>query len=263
MGNIIIGIKRFFQNKNTVTIFAILVAVGIIYFAYNLRIKKSTEPVNVPYATQEIGPRTYITNDMVSIRKIPGGVVTKDVLLSTAEIVGKYVNNKAVIPEGSMFYKSMVLDWDELPSSFYENIGEDETVFALKVDMDKTYGNSIFPGNYIDLYYKAHKANNSNKPWIGVFIEGIRVLDVQDADGNSVFETNGDPLKPAKLLFEIDMETRTLLEYISSLGIDLFPVPRNKEYSNQEHTPEIVGNELVKYVNDKSVDKNLINGGSK
>ena len=34
MGNIILSIKRFFQNKNTVTIFALLLAVGIIYYAY-------------------------------------------------------------------------------------------------------------------------------------------------------------------------------------------------------------------------------------
>ena len=58
MGNIMIAVKRFFKNKNTVTILAILVAVGILYLACNLRIKKDTEPVNVPYATKEIGPRT-------------------------------------------------------------------------------------------------------------------------------------------------------------------------------------------------------------
>lgn len=260
MGNIMIGIKRFFQNKNTVTIFAIIVAVGIIYFAYNLRIKKSTEPVNVPYAVKEIGPRTLITRDMVSIRKVPGGVVTKDVMLRDTDIVGKYVSNKAVIPEGSLFYKSMVLDWEELPSSFYENIGEGETVYALSVDMDKTYGNSIFPGNYIDLYYRAYR---NNRPWIGVFIEGIRVLDVQDSDGNSVFETNGAPLKPNKLLFEIDEETRVLLEYIETLNIELFPVPRNAEYSQQEHKAQIVGYDLVNYVNKNTVDKDVINGGRK
>ena len=77
MGNILVGIKKFFKNKNTVTIIAILVSLGILYWAYSYRIKKATEPQNVPYATKEIGPRTLITNEMVGIKKVPGGAVTE------------------------------------------------------------------------------------------------------------------------------------------------------------------------------------------
>lgn len=261
MGSIIIAIKRFFQNKNTVTIFAILVAVGIIYFAYNLRIKRSTEPVNVPYAVQAIGPRTYITAEMVSTKKVPGGVVTKDVLTTTTNIIGKYVSNKAVIPEGSMFYKSMVLDWEELPSSIYEDINESETVYALPVSIESTYGNSIFPGNYIDIYYLAY---DGNKPWIGKFIEGIRVLDVEDDKGNSVFETIDAPLVPSKLIFNIDEDLFILFKKIEKLGIaELFPVQRNADYSNQEHNAEVVGLEFRAWIEEKAVKQNIVVGGKK
>ena len=126
MGNIIISIKRFFQNKNTVTIFAILIAVGIIYFAYNYRIKKSTEPVNVPYATQE-------------------GIVTKDVLTNPDNIIGKYVINTGVVPKDGLFFNSMVIDGDESLTSIADDIPDGQVTCSMEVDLDSTFGISIYP----------------------------------------------------------------------------------------------------------------------
>ena len=66
MSNIWVGIKRFFKNKNTVTILAVVVSLVIIYFAYNARIKKATEPQSVPYAVKNIEPRTKITEEILN-----------------------------------------------------------------------------------------------------------------------------------------------------------------------------------------------------
>ena len=52
MESIIVGIKRFFMNKNTVTIIGIIACLGILYWAYNYRIKKTTDPISIPYAIQ-------------------------------------------------------------------------------------------------------------------------------------------------------------------------------------------------------------------
>ena len=108
MGNIGFAIKRFLKNKNTVTIIAIVLALGVLYYAYYYRIKTQTTPVNVPYAVTPIGPRVKITNEMVSTKKVPGGIVNENVITQMSDVIGKYVSNKAVIPEGSIFYK----EWD-------------------------------------------------------------------------------------------------------------------------------------------------------
>ena len=157
MESIIVGIKRFFMNKNTVTIIGIIACLGILYWAYNYRIKKTTDPISIPYAIQTIGPKTLITADMVKTKKVPGGIVNENVIRTSNEIIGKYVINTAVIPEGSMFYKSQVVDWDEMPTSIAEDIPDGNTIVALPVNMDTTYGNSIYPGNYIDLYFVTNK----------------------------------------------------------------------------------------------------------
>ena len=269
MGNIAIGIKRFFQNKNTVTIVALLAAVGIIYFSYNYRIKLKTEPVNVPYATKVIGPRTLITQEMVSVKKVPGGIVTDNVLTSSNDILGKYVINTGVIPEGSLFYKSMVITWDEIPKSLFEDIptkdekGNKYTVYNLPVDDDSTYGNSIFPGNSIDIYFRATDKENGNKVWIGRFIKNIKVLAVVDKSGKSVFETAKDPGKPAYLMFAVPDNIYMLFNKIEGTGAaKLFPVQRNAEYANSEAVATIDAAEFVKFVNDKAVADDIILGGN-
>lgn len=233
MGNIGFAIKRFLKNKNTVTIIAIVLALGVLYYAYYYRIKTQTTPVNVPYAVTPIGPRVKITNEMVSTKKVPGGIVNENVITQMSEVIGKYVSNKAVIPEGSIFYKDMVVEWDQLPTSLYEDIVEENTVVYLSVSMETTYGNSIFPGNYIDLYYYKPGAGPKGELMFGKFIESIKVLAVVDSAGNSVFETAGDPKMPAYIMFSVPEDIHILLRKSTESGGRIIPIPRNAKYAEE------------------------------
>ena len=252
MGSILIGIKRFFQNKNTVTIIAILISLGILYWAYNYRIKKATEPVLVPYATQDIAPRALITSDMVSTKKVPGGIVDEGTLKSISEIVGKYVSDKAMIPNNSIFYMDAVTTWEDLPSSLYSDIPDGNTIVALPVTLDTTYGNSIYPGNYIDLYYKT--ILSSGKIMIGKFVESINVLAVVDSSGNNIFETIKVESQPAYLIFSVDEETHLLLRKAGYLDGTIFPVPRNADYSKNPKKTRIVSAVITKHINDQAIN---------
>ena len=263
MGSLLIGVKRFLKNKNTVTIFAILLSLGILYYAYYYRIQKATEPVSVPYATREIGPRTLITSDLISVRKVPGGVVNNNVIKSKNQIVGKYVNNTAVIPEGGLFYDDMVVEWDELPTSLFSDIQEGNTVVLIPVTLEKTYGNSIYPGNYIDLYFQSWKEEGKvRKLFLGKFIESIRVLAVTDGAGNNVFETNDKPGTPQFLMFSVPEDMHILLRKALAQGYEIIPVPRNAAYSEEPLPTRIVNNEIKRYIEDSTVDSNIVyNGG--
>lgn len=245
MGSILIGIKRFFKNKNTVTIFALLISLGILYWAYSYRIKKATDPISVPYATKVIGPREVITSEMVSTRKVPGGIVRNGAISNRNAIINKYVSNKAVIPQNGLFYNNTVVEWDDMPSSEFEDIPDCYTVYALRVNSETTYGNSIFPGNYIDLYYKTVKSDKKQSIiWYGKFIQSIKVLSVTDSDGNNVFETAGDPRKPAYLLFSIPNKVFRLLRIAERSNGTIVPVQRNANYSKNPK-PTLIVNSLI------------------
>lgn len=256
MQNILIGLKRFIQNRNTVTIIAVIACVFILYFFYNNRIQKATDPVSVPYAVREIGPRTLITQDMVATRKVPGGIVKTsgaDVYTSTRLIIGKYVKTNSVIPKGSMFYKSTLTeDWTEAKTSLYDSIQTGHTLVSLPVTLESTYGNSIFPGNYIDLYFTGIK---DNKLLLGKFIESIKVLGVIDSDGNNVFEkVTSDVGAPSYLVFSVPEDYYLLLQKASYLSGVIFPVPRNASYSSNPKPTAISSAVIHQFILEQTVD---------
>ena len=253
MNSLIVGVKKFFRNKNTVTIIGILLALSLLYFTYNWRIKVKTQPVVVPYATTAIGPRSYITDEMVSTKKVPGGIVTGDVILNKSEIIGRYVNKDAVIPTNGLFYRSAVVKWEEISDTIYSNIPDNHTIVNLEVNQNLTYGNSIFPGNYIDLYYKIADEGDRDKIVIGKFIESIRVLAVTDSNGQNIFETKDTPNSPKYLIFSVDEKLHLLLKKAIYLGngTDIFPVPRNAAYSKNPKNTKVVNSYFQNYIESK------------
>jgi len=252
--NILIGIKRFFKNRNTVTIFAVIICVAILYYFYNDRINKATNPVNMPYATIEIGPRTMITSNMVGTRKVNGGVVGNgNVEKITANIVGKYVKSNTVIPKGSLFYSDYLTDdYSESKKSLYDDIPDGFTLVSLAVSMESTFGNSIYPGNYIDLYFSTTDKNG--KLMIGKLIESIQVLGVIDASGNNVFEkTSTESLVPAYLIFSVREDYYLLLQKTNYLySAALFPVQRNQNYSEEPKPTSIASSKIQSYIEENT-----------
>ena len=271
MQRLLISIKRFFKNKNTVTVIGLVASLAIIYFAYNSQIQKAIEPVRVPYALVNIAPGTLITDDMVGMKEVPGGIVVKgkekdpekQPVMLKSQIVGKYVTNTAVIPQNSIFYGGMIVEWEKLPTSLYHDIPVDNALVALEVDMETTYGNSIYPGNYIDLYYVGQMdvnadgeklTNNQTKLSVGKFIESIKVLSVVASDGTSVFEKIGSPKQPSYLIFSVPEDYHLLLRKADYLGEQIFPVPRNAEYSKNPKETAIVNATIKNYIEEKTQD---------
>jgi hypothetical protein len=196
---------------------------------------------------------------MIGTRKVPGGVVKSGALTNRSQIEGKYVSNKAVIPINGLFYSSMVVDWDEMPSSEFEDIPDCYTVYALRVNSESTYGNSIFPGNYIDLYYRTSKVvNRQQVVWFGKFIESIKVLSVTDGTGSNVFETNGTPGQPSYLLFSVPNKVFRLLKIAERSSGVIIPVQRNANYSKNPKPTMIVNSSIEEEIRSYAVSDELL-----
>src|SRR5574344_601857 len=153
-------LKKLVKNKSIVTIAAVVVCLAILYFAYQKRVDSLTNPVSVPFATQKIAARTKITAEMVGSVKIPASMLTSNIVKTPANIVGKYVNYNTFIPSGSLFFSSVLVDWNNMPDSAWSEIPDNETIVSLTVSAATTNGNSIFPGDKIDLYYKSYDVND-------------------------------------------------------------------------------------------------------
>lgn len=255
MENVMASFKRFFKNKNTVTIIGVIIILVLLYIGYSSQINKAVEPVSIPVATETIQPRTEITSDMVQEIDMPNVSISDNVIRSTSQIVGKYSNINTVIPEGSMFYTDTVIDEDELPDAAFTKVKAGEVVYNFPVDMESTYGNSIFPGNKIDIYMKVGNGEDE-LIMIGKLIENIEVLAVKDSSGRAVFENTSEERSPSMLIFGLPADMYSLLKkasYMDDLGVELYPVPHGGEAPDEGAT-QVSTQQLVDYINAHSVD---------
>ena len=227
MGNLTTGLKKFMQNKNTVTVVGVILAIIVLYVAYTWRINKAVNPQVVPYAAEQINAGTQITESMIATREVPPSMISGDVLINKGDIIDKYAAADTVIPEGSLFYRRSVVEKEQLPANIILDYPKGHVLYNLSVSTESTYGNSVYPGNYIDIYLKAvNKIDESNpaaltadadKIMLGKLMSNIKVLAVKDADGNPVFQNIDENRKPAMIVFAVPEEYYILLKIIEEM----------------------------------------------
>ena len=254
MNNIMMSIKRFFKNKNTVTIIGVMAVVLVIYLGYRYRVNSAVNPVrNIPVAATTIQPRTKITKDMITTIDVAPIVLQSNVIRNSANVIGKYSNYNTVIPEGSMFYSNVLVNEEDLPDSAFVDVPKGQVPYNFPVTMNSTYGNSIFPGNYIDIYMKA--INEDGKLMVGKLFENIKVLDVKDSSGKHVFENSDEDRIPAFLIFGLVPENNILLRkasYMNAYSVELFPVPHGASVDTEGST--VVSSQTLKdFINANTV----------
>ncbi len=231
MNNFMISAKRLITNKNTVTIIGVLIILIILYWGYKSTIDNAVKPVQVPIAKKTIPPQTEVTAEDIDWIKVPSVSKTNNVLLRSADIVGKYTGVNVTVPQGSMFYNDVLVNRDQLPGSWLSKIktgpnGIPDEPYYFSVNMTTTYSNAIQPDSYIDVYMKA--VDENNLVMFGRLMENIQVLAVKDAGGADVFNSVESDRTPAFLYFGVSKEYHTLLRtanYIQNKGIELVIVP--------------------------------------
>ena len=98
--------SKIFKNKSMVTLKAMIVCLAILYFAYNYRVNKAIDAIDVPIATRKIPARDPINAEDIKTKKVARAMITDNVIRDKKDLEGKYVNYNTFIPEGSVFYKS-------------------------------------------------------------------------------------------------------------------------------------------------------------
>lgn len=258
--NFMMSLKRFFKNKNTVTIIGVVLIIAILFIGYRTQIRKQVDPQTVPVAVDTIQPRTKITSDMIDYIEVAPIVLQEgDVITNSNDIIGKYSSYNTVIPKGSMFYNDTVIEEKELPNSAFVEIAEGEVPYNFPVTMDSTYGNSIMPDDYIDIYMKAE--NESGQLMVGKLIENVKVLAVKDSSGQHVFENSEEARTPAFLIFGVKPELNILLRkasYMYSYSVELFPVPHGVEIKTEENETIVSSNTLKDFINANTVPNDEI-----
>lgn len=262
MKNFQMTLKKFLSNKNTVTILGVLLAIVVLYVGYNYRIKSKINPISVPYAVQTIPARTRITSDMVGTIQVPPSMLKGNPYTNKADIISKYVNVDSTIPQGSLFYARSLVSKDDLPDALISQYPDGYVLVNMDVTTATTYGNMVYPGNYIDIYLKVinnideTEAKITDKIMIGKLIENVKVLAVIDSNGNDVFADLDNVGTPSQIIFAVPEEYHILLRkamYLRSYSATLIPVPTNESLKEEPGAVAISNESLKEFINKVTV----------
>ena len=233
MNNFVIGLKRFLTNKNVVTIILVLVILVVLYWGYSSSIKSQTQPVNLPVAAHTIYERTEITSEDVTYKQVANSMLTQNVIRNSGAVIGKYTTVGATVPEGSPFYTDVVVDADNVPGNWIEELNHEkgELGYYMSVDVESTLGNSVLPNTYIDIYMKATDENGTIM--FGKLMKNIKVLVAHDSSGKNAF-ASGNSGTPSKIGFAVDPDMYILLHKAEYLNLDLIIAPRGSTAPKEE-----------------------------
>lgn len=235
MNNFMIGLKRFFTNKNVVTIILVLVILVALYIGYSSSIKKQTNPVNMPVAAQIINPKTKITSEMITYKQIASSMVDENAIKYSNLITDKYTNINVTIPKGSLFYSEWLVDEKNLAGNWIEQLDYEsgELGYYMGVNVESTLGNNVLPDTYIDIYMKAYDENGT--VMFGKLMKNVKVLVVHDGSGNNVFDDASNTGSPSKIGFAVSQDMYILLKKAEYLNIDLVIAPRGETVPTEDY----------------------------
>lgn len=251
MGNLVNGIKRFVGNKNTVTILAVLAGIIVLWYFYTYRVNQAVTTIKVPYSIKGVDANKKIETDGDAIKyKEVNKSITKDsdIVTNVSELTGKYVCKRTSIPANGFFYKSQLCDVQELPSSIWSEIPEDQSIYTLSVNSLTTYADSLMPGDHIDLYMSA--VDDDGNIIYGKLIENIEILRVRDSQNRDI-PWDSTAGASAYLLFAVKEDLLTILKstnLVKGYSISVFPVARGGSYSQGNGTPEVSSEELKYFI---------------
>lgn len=265
------NLSKILKNKNTVTILGVVICLVILYVGYSIRINQKTALVEVYYANQTIQPKTKITADMVSKTQVPAAFIKGNYYKNYDDIVGKYSNYNTMIANGSIFYTDLLIEEDSLPDAALQKIEDGDKLVSYRVDTESTYGNSLMPGNLVDVYVKI--LNTDGKIVYGKLMEQVEILAVKDVDGKNVFDSTDEVLIPAYLYFGLP-ENKYLLfsalnyikEELKEYNIEIIFVPNTMSYEDKTAV-QVSSTYLYNYIvrniqkidNQEDLYNNLIN----
>ena len=256
MGNLGVTFKRFFGNKNTVTIIGVFAAIAVLYFGYQWRVQQEVELIPIPFATRTISGNTQITAEMVSTVRVNRAFLNNahDVVQASNQVIGMFVRYDTTVVEGSPFFRSQIMPVEQLPNFMIRDIPDGFTLYSLPVTLHMTYGNSIMPGDYIDLFFSA--VDDNRRVIFGRFIESIRVLSVKDSRGQHVF-TSASNADPAFINFAVPDNFFILLrmtDLITTNNIQITPVPRNLNFSENPSATTITSIEIEHFIRARAME---------
>lgn len=214
--------------KKFVGIIGLISLIIINLLGFKIALDKAIDSIEVPVAKVKIDPRTKIDKSMIEIIQVPKVMLNEDCVRDSKDVLNKYTEIEGIIPKGSLFYKSMLFEENELPDYPTLKLQDGQNVFSLATNLVKSSGNTLTNNQLIDIYVTIK--SKDKKSITDCLLKNVRILNVIDRKGNDMKESDSNI--PSVINLAINKEYVALLKKASEIGtIDLYATnfPQDEE----------------------------------
>lgn len=214
--------------KKSVGIIGLISLIIINILGFKIALDKTIDSIEVPVAKVKIEPRTKIDKSMIEMIQVPKVMLNEDCVRDSKDVLNKYTEIEGIIPKGSLFYKSMLFEENELPDYPTLKLLDGQNVFSLATNLVKSSGNTLTNNQLIDIYVTIK--SKDKKTMTDCLLKNVRILNVIDRKGNDMKES--ESTIPSVINLAINKEYVALLKKASEIGtIDLYATnfPQDEE----------------------------------
>lgn len=205
--------KKELFTKGLLCIVCVALILGLNYLLFTICLSQKINLVTTYIASKDISPRSEITEEDIVEVQIPQAYLESYAYTTKKDIVGKYTDIQGKIPAGSIFYKAMLYEKEELKDKDILELRNEETIYTTMVDV-ATIG-SLVEGECIDIHVNI---KNEQTTITGKLIENARVSSIKDHQGVSITDetSNGVPYLLEIIINKKDIDLLMLAETLGT-----------------------------------------------
>lgn len=181
-------------------------------------------------ASHDILPRTCLDEDDLQMIKVPSIYLKDNAFAKKSDIIGKYTEIQGMIPKGSLFYKTMLKQQEELSDYPSTKLLEGQMAYSLAASIIELAGNTIVEDQRVDVYVTLN--GKSNVPVVDKLISNARVLSIHDSKGYNINHPKSSKI-PSVIILAIDKKSVEFLAKAEKVGTVKL-LASSESYSQQE-----------------------------
>ncbi len=196
----------------------------------NIITNQKLDMVETYVASHDILPRSCIEEEDIQVVKIPNIYLQDNAFDKKTDIIGKYTDIQGMIPKGSLFYKSMLKQQEELSDYPSTKLLEGQMAYSLAASIIDLAGNTIVEDQRVDVYVTLN--GNNNIPVVDKLISNARVLSIHDSKGYNITHPKSTKI-PSVIILAIDEKSVEFLAKAEKIGTVKL-LASSESYSQQE-----------------------------
>lgn len=215
------------MNK-TIKIKVMMSMVGLLTLnisAFIVLYNSALETVDVVVANTTLAPRSIIEEKHLKVIAFPKGSLDSSVYIDSKDVVGKVVSYDSTIHPNSMFFKSSIESISDVLDAPILALKDDQRAVSMQVDMIKSSGNTLLPGQYVDVVLTLPIRNKN--PLVDVIFEAVRVLAVKDRYGYDMSDSKSQKVPHVALLAIHEQDVSDFYLALEKGSIHLVPLSTN------------------------------------